>query len=262
MTRVAYLGHPGAYAHRAACCLLPGAEARGEPTPAAAVAAVLAGGAAAAVLPVENRYGGPVAGAAELLADHGLCVGADVWLPIRHVLAAFPGTSWHSVRHVLSHPQALAQCAPYLAAHGMRAEARDSTSDAAREVAARRRPDLAALCSPDAAQLYGLEVVAHRVTAIADNRTRFWLLRHEPAPAHPAPSRFTAVVGPVQSAGSVHALLAEMRQAGMTVTRILPLAAGRLLIDGAGDPLRVPPLRGPAPARVHWYPRHRGPRGA
>jgi prephenate dehydratase len=228
---VAYAGEAGAFAHRAALVFDPEAVLVGEPTPAEAVRRLLAGEAEAVVLPVENRWAGPVSGTAELLARHSLAVTRDLWLPVQHVLAAPAGSHLEGLRRVLSHVQALTQCAPYLRARGLLAESRATTSAAAREVAETGRPDTAALCSRHAAERWGLVVLADNIMAVHDNRTRFWRLARTGSPSGPYFTALAAATLP----GQVRRVADLVWQAGGRLSRVRRLADSRLLIEGRAD---------------------------
>ena len=82
------------------------------------------------------------------------------------------------MREILSHPVALRQCGEWLWAHRLATvvEAPD-TAGAARMVAIRRDPRVAAIAAPWAAAHYGLTVLAEGLEDRPDNATRFVLVR-------------------------------------------------------------------------------------
>jgi len=253
---VAYAGEAGAFAHRAALVFDPEAELVGEATPAQAVRRLLEGEADAAVVPVENRWAGAVAGTAELLAGHPLAVTGDLWLPVRHVLAAPAGSRLESLRRVLSHVQALSQCAPYLRQRGLAAEPRTTTSAAAREVAEAGRRDTAAVCSRHAAERWGLVVLADDIMAATDNRTRFWRLARSGSPAGPYFTALAAATAP----GQLHRVADRIAQGGGRLTRVRSLADGRFLVEGRAD--QAPHLPGDLARAIGWQCRGYYPRWA
>jgi prephenate dehydratase len=168
---VAYQGEPGAYSEEALLTLFPSARPLGRRTFAATFEALLAGEAAAAVLPVENTLGGVVREVCDLLWERaGLRLVGEYVLPIRHCLLGFRGAP---IRRVLSHPQALAQVRRYLEARGLEAIPYHDTAGAARRLAERPQPGLAAVASAAAAARYGLEVLATGIQDDPTNRTRF-----------------------------------------------------------------------------------------
>ena len=114
----AYQGAPGAFSEAAAVALL-GSGARLEPceTLEHVFLALVDGRVRAAVVPVENTLAGAVPGCADLLVRHDVHIAAECIQPIRHALIAPPGVAMASVRRVLSHPVAIAQCERFFRTH-------------------------------------------------------------------------------------------------------------------------------------------------
>ncbi|MFN3595940.1 MAG: prephenate dehydratase domain-containing protein [Rubricoccaceae bacterium] len=179
---VAFQGEAGAYSE-AAARLLCGAAVQtvGCVTFAEAVGAVVAGRAAAAVIPVENVRVGRVEGAEEALAAGeaaGLRRLGGGAFRIAHALLGLPGAPLAGVRRVQSHPQALAQCRATLARLVPAAAPVPfyDTAGAARDVALRADPALAAIAHASAAARYGLAVLADGLEDDPENTTRFVLI--------------------------------------------------------------------------------------
>ena len=112
--RVAYAGIPGAYAHAAAVRVFPGCETVPCANFAQAYVMVVKGGSDACVLPLENSAAGVVGQVNDLIFSGPLYICGSVELPVRHVLCAAEGTREEDIRTVVSHPQALQQCAAYI----------------------------------------------------------------------------------------------------------------------------------------------------
>ena len=147
----------------------------GHPTFALAFAAVEEGRAQAAVLPVENSVAGVVQEVSDLLWAHPrLTVVGEQVSPIRHHLLS---RGEAPVRRALSHPQALAQCAGWLAQHQITPVPVHDTAGAAREVAERGGPTDGAIASRAAADRYQLQIVAADIADQPSNRTRFLVVR-------------------------------------------------------------------------------------
>ena len=66
------------------------------------------------VLPIENSTAGSVNAVYDLLGSHGCSIVRAVRLKIDHNLLAKPGATLADIREVVSHSQALNQCAAYL----------------------------------------------------------------------------------------------------------------------------------------------------
>lgn len=171
--RVAYCGTEGAFAHIATGKLFPSAKRVAYGDFVSAYRAVEAGDCDAAVLPVENSYNGEVGQVTDLMFSGSLYVNAMLDLAVSHDLLVVPGTSREAIKTVLSHPQALGQCAEYIRRHGWQTQEYTNTALAAKHVAEVRDPSVAAIASEEAAGVFGLEVMERNVNASRSNTTRF-----------------------------------------------------------------------------------------
>ena len=161
--RVAYSGTEGAFAHIAAGRLFPEAQKIGFPDFAAAYDAVVQGDCDAVVLPLENSSAGEVGQVTDLLFSGPLYVSTVLPMPIKHDLLALEGTTPETVRTVVSHPQALAQCDEYIRAHGYEQLPYANTALAAKYVAELGDPAVAAIGSVECAAACGLKPVAEAI---------------------------------------------------------------------------------------------------
>lgn len=169
---IAYQGSPGAFGHEACLRFVPEHEPVPQPTFAAVIAAVAAGGADLGMLPLENNEAGET-GARALIEEAALRIVDEPVLPIRMHLLGLPGTSSAEIVTVVSHPVALRQCARTLAGKGVKLEEASNTAVAAAELSDRSR---AVLGSEAAARLYGLTILERDVHDRLDNATRFAVL--------------------------------------------------------------------------------------
>lgn len=139
--------------------------------------AVQAGRAKLGMIPIENSQAGRVAEIHQLLPKINLHIVGEHFLPVRHVLAGFGGGE---VKEAFSHPQALMQCRENLRAMNIAPQMHSNTAGAARDVALWKDPSKAALCSPLAAELYGLEVLHPNMQDSNENVTVFVKVAREP----------------------------------------------------------------------------------
>ena len=227
--RVVFQGEPLAYSDLAASRLMAtrhaaGAERRGVPTFAAAVAAVRRKEADYAFLPVENSCIGAIEEVTAVLLDEGLSIVDEEIGEVRHVLAARPGTALADVRRVRSHPAALAQCRTALARLGALPEPWHDTAGAAADLARedeRTAAGCAVICSREAAAAHGLVVLAEDVADDPQNVTRFVLLAREPEPApRGVPIKTSLAVLLDHRRGALARFLQELAAAGVNLTRI------------------------------------------
>ena len=171
--RVAYCGTEGAFAHIAAGKMFPGTQRIAFNDFKSAYRAVETGDCDTAVLPVENSYNGEVGQVTDLMFSGSLYVSEMMELAVSHDLLVVPGTKKEEIRRVISHPQALGQCAEYIRASGWMTEEYSNTALAARYVAEKGDRSIAAIASEEAAEILGLEVLERNINASRSNTTRF-----------------------------------------------------------------------------------------
>ena len=171
---VAYLGPAATYTHLAARRQF-GAAA--DYRPAATVADVFhdveSGRADLGVVPVENSTEGMVAHTLDLLVESPLRICAEVSLPVRHCLLAHAGATLATIKRVVAHPQALAQCRRWLGRELPNARTEQEASNAAAAERAGKESGTAAIAAEAAAETYGLAVIAQAIQDEPGNLTRF-----------------------------------------------------------------------------------------
>ena len=195
--RLGYLGPAGTFSEEAARTA-PDAEAAelvGLPTVRDTILAVHDGGVDRAIVPIENSLEGPIAVTLDTLADedNDVAIVGELVLAVSQHLIAGSALAFDSIERVLSHPQAISQCARFLRNNVPNAviESTASTAEAAQIVVGQRAP-WAALGTLRAAELYGATVLAEAVEDEPGNETRFVWLAHQAvaqAPAAGAPSK-------------------------------------------------------------------------
>lgn len=172
------------------------------------------------VLPIENSMAGSVTQIYDLLQRYDVRIVRSARLQVSHALLARPGVKLPQVREILSHEQALAQCAPYLATlKGVRLTAGGNTATAARQVAESGRDDLAALASKDCAEHYGLEILAEGVQGNDGNFTRFICI----APGleiYPGANRSSTLVVLPNKPGALYRFLVRFYALGINMVKL------------------------------------------
>jgi prephenate dehydratase len=224
--RVGFLGPSGTFAEEA---LRASAPQEVEEVPFATVwetvMAVQQRAVDQAVVPMENSLEGSVTTTLDALAGEGsdVRIVAEVVRPITHSLIAREGVAMDDVARVLSHPQALAQCARFLHERlpHARAEAAASTAEAVRTAVSSSEP-LAAIGTRLAAELYGGSVLAEGVEDRADNLTRFVWLAPAGTPPHRTPDKTSVVFWGFndESPGALVAVLRELADRDVNLTKI------------------------------------------
>jgi prephenate dehydratase len=236
-----YPGEAGAFAEEAARTIGPGtlepiglAGFREVFTTVSAGAAPRPDGpdmpVAAGVLPIENVLGGTVRETYDLLLEFELEIVGEVIVPVHLCLAALPGQRLDQVDRVYSHVQALAQAEHFLRTRPWTLLTTYNTAAAARMVAERVERGAAAVVSPRAASLYGLEVLATAIEDTPDDRTRF-LVVARPAGGSPASRagrartssgsmRTTLVLGLANEPGSLVRALRVLADGGLNMSKL------------------------------------------
>ncbi len=174
--KVAYSGTEGAFAHIATERLFPTARKLAYGDFKSAYQAVEDGECDAVVLPLENSYNGEVAQVTDLMFSGKLYVNAITEIEVSHDLLGIEGATLADIKEVISHPQALAQCAGFIKENGFAEVEYGNTALAARRVAEMKDKTLGAIASEEAAMIFGLSVIAKNINASRSNTTRFAVL--------------------------------------------------------------------------------------
>ena len=132
--RVAYSGTEGAFAHIAAGRIFPTAQRIAFGGFSEAYRAVEDGSCDCAVLPLENSYAGEVGQVTDLMFQGNLYVNGIYELKIMQNLIGIPGSSLSDIKTVISHPQALNQCAPFIRQNAWKEVPYANTATAAQKV--------------------------------------------------------------------------------------------------------------------------------
>lgn len=137
-----------------------------------------------ALLAVENSLAGSIPKHMSAIAARQIYVHAEIWLRIQLDLCVLPGTVIDALEEVRSHPMAIRESGPFFEKYPhIKLVEWSDTASAAASVKKEGRPNVGAISSSDAADLYGLDVCATAIESHYDNWTRFLLLGSEPAQA-------------------------------------------------------------------------------
>jgi len=127
------------------------------------------------VVPVENSNEGVVSDTLDLFVDSRLTICAEIHVAIHHDLLSKSGDI-QRIDAVHSHPQPLAQCRKWLELNLPSLPQHSTHSTAQAAELASRDESIAAIASPVAAELYGLQVVRSGIEDNRDNTTRFLVI--------------------------------------------------------------------------------------
>ncbi|SPJ16280.1 Prephenate dehydratase, putative (fragment) [Burkholderiales bacterium] len=150
--------------------------------------------------------------------------------PVVHHLLAPRGATIQGLKTVHSHVHALPQCRKLIAELGLKAIVHADTAGAAADVAARQDPSEAAIASELAGQIYGLTSLRANVADLANNTTRFIIMRREPVDPDPVEGPvITSFVFRVRSVpAALYKALGGFATNGINITKL-----ESYMVDGA-----------------------------
>ncbi len=215
---VLFAGEPGSFAEDAVLAAF-GSDVHAEGVAGfrQVVEEVAAGHGAAGVLPIENVVFGTVRETYDLLGEQPLTIVGEVIVPVHLCLAALPGERIEGIERVYSHVQALGQSETFLRTRAWSLLATTNTAGSGKMIRDRAEKGAAAVLSPRAAALFGLEVLAQDIQSEPRNRTRFLIVAADAA--HVPPIR-TGAAGPRGST-----LLVSVRNEPGALHRVLGVLA-------------------------------------
>ena len=186
---IAFQGAPGAYSDLACRNARPEMATLPCHSFEDAFAAVRAGTAALAMIPIENSVAGRVADIHHLLPNSGLHIIAEHFQRVDHHLLGLPGTTLADLTHVHSHVHAINQCRNFIAEHGLEPIIHADTAGAAAEIATGGDKTQGAIASALAGETYSLESLKANIEDAEHNTTRFLVMAPAAIVPHPRVER-------------------------------------------------------------------------
>jgi chorismate mutase/prephenate dehydratase len=170
------------------------------------------------VVPVENSTEGGVSNTLNCLVTTPITIVGEITLRISHALLGNVATN-ESIKTVLGHKQALAQCRLWLDQHlpGSERLAVSSNAEAARQ--ASLDDDCVAIAGIEAGDVYGLKIIRKGIEDEPNNSTRFLVISNqliEPS----GRDKISLLLASRNKAGSLHRLLTPLSDNGISMTRI------------------------------------------
>jgi prephenate dehydratase len=170
---VAFQGEPGAYSEQAVFNYFGDVETLPCESFDIVFDSVVSGAADAGLIAIENSLAGSIHQNYDLLLRHDLHITGEYPLRVQHCLIALPGVAKAEVKKVISHPQALGQCAAYLRGLGVKTEAVYDTAGSVKMLKESGMHDTAAIASRRAAEIYGMQILEEGIEDNPENFTRF-----------------------------------------------------------------------------------------
>ncbi len=212
-------GVGGSYTHQAAQTFFPHVTPSFCPTFQEVFSAIQDDQADFGIVPIENSSAGSVTDVYDLMLRYRFSIAAELHLPVCHCLAAAPGISIDDITTVYSHPQALAQCSEMLHARGWKKQEAPSTAAAASMAAESSDRHSAVICSEQAAELYGLNILQKGFQNDPMNRTRFLVISKRLYIA-PDANKISLCFSLPHTTGSLYNVLCRFAADGLNLTKI------------------------------------------
>lgn len=144
------------------------------------VDSLLTGKSAQAVMAIENSIAGPIIPNYALIDKNDLHIIGEHYLNINQNLMALAGEKIEDILEVHSHPMALLQCMDFLKQYpNIKLVEDKDTAETARRIQENQLKGIAAIGSVNAAEMYGLEIIAPTIQTIKNNMTRFVIIKKE-----------------------------------------------------------------------------------
>ena len=176
--RVSYQGTDGAYSHLAAMRHFEERHKQidyyGYDTFQEAAQALKDDRVDYAMLPIENTTAGSINDIYDILGASNLHIVGEEIIKIVHCLLTVEQVEVNKVRRILSHPKAIEQCTHFLSRlPRCTVESYLDTAISAKRVLEDGDLSQAAIAGAQAADLYGLHIIAHDIANQQENYTRF-----------------------------------------------------------------------------------------
>ncbi len=170
------------------------------------------------ILPIENSSAGSVRDVYELIKKYDFYINFETKIKVEHCLCARPGTKIPDITKIYSHEQALAQCSDYIDDVGIDTEEFKNTAMAAQFVS-QSDESSAAICSREAADKYGLDILKSNIQNIDENYTRFICISKNLYPSKQANTISVSLTIPNVS-GSLYRLLTKFAVGNFDMSKI------------------------------------------
>ena len=213
-TRVAFSGVKGAFAEIAVKRIFPDAVCVPYSDFKSAYKAVENGECETAVLPIENSFEGDVARVMDLTYFGSLFINGVYDMAVEQNLFSTKDADRRTIKKVISHPQALGQCADYVEENGYETEEAVNTASAAKKVAELNDKAVGVICSLEAGNEYGLKLIDRKINKDSTNTTRFAVFSRVPRDNTPERNNFIVLFTVRDEAGSLSKAISVFGECG------------------------------------------------
>lgn len=172
------------------------------------------------ILPLENSSYGSVGTVYDLMKNYNFHIVKSIRLRVNHSLLAKPGTQLKDVKEIFSHEQAIGQCGEFLKTlKDVKITVCENTARAAKMVAESDRNDVAAICSRDCIELYGLESISNNIQVSDNNYTRFICISKN-LEIYPGANKISLMLSLPHRPSALYHMIAKFSALGVNLTKL------------------------------------------
>ncbi len=171
------------------------------------------------VLPIENSTAGSVLEVYDLMNKYSFYIVRSIRVKINHCLAVLPNADISDIKKVVSHSQALTQCASFIKNLNVESQAVENTAVSAKMVADNNDKTIASICSKESAEIYGLKILQENVQDNMANFTRFIVISKN-LKVFEGSDRISVITSAPHETGSLSKILARFSALGLSLTKI------------------------------------------
>lgn len=172
------------------------------------------------VLPIENSSHGSVAEVYDLMRERRFSIVRSTKVHVRHALLTNPGTKLEDIKAIYSHEQAIGQCSKFLGTlPDVEIVLYKNTASAAKMVHESGRSDVAAISSPNTAELYGLEILNQDIQNNENNYTRFICIAKN-MEIYPGANKLSLLFSVSHKPGALYEMISQFAVLGLNLTKL------------------------------------------
>lgn len=172
------------------------------------------------ILPISNNLHGSVTEVYDLMKKHKFYIVKSIKVRVDHSLVAKKGATLDGIKEIFSHPQAIGQCSEFLnSLTGVKVTECANTAVAAKMVSESGRTDVAAICNPSCAALYGLDEIKTGVADSDNNYTRFICISKR-LEIYPGANKTSLMFTLPHVPGSLFSIIAKFAALGVNFSKI------------------------------------------
>lgn len=182
------------------------------------------------IVPVENSSEGSVTTTLDCFKKSSVLICGEISLHIKHVLLGHAQSSAGSIKKIVSHQQSLGQCRLWLEKNFQSIERVPVSSNAEAALIASQDPEVAAIASKSAAEIYKLSILSEDIADTADNTTRFLVIskkKQAQASKQKGEDKTSLIVTTYNEPGALSTVLEPLKKFSVNMSKLESRPSGK-----------------------------------